>query len=59
MSIQASVYIATRLDGFIARYDGSRDGLDPAAATVPEGEGCGYKVFPDSVDMLVIGRVSC
>jgi dihydrofolate reductase len=56
MKFQASVYIATSLDGFIARSDGSLDWLDAAAATVPENEDCGYKVFMDSIDVLIMGR---
>ena len=46
-----SVFIATSLDGFIARLDGGLDWL-------PEGddEAYGYDAFMASVDALVIGR---
>ena len=56
MSAQASVFIATSLDGFIARPDGSIDWLDEANAVVPSGEDCGYNEFMKSVDVLVMGR---
>lgn len=56
MTIRASVFIATSLDGFIARLDDRIDWLDQANATVPEGEDCGYKAFMESVDVLVMGR---
>ena len=46
MPARCSVFIATSLDGFIAR----------ANATVPEGEDCGYQAFMDTVDILVMGR---
>jgi len=56
MSIKTSVYIATSLDGFIARKNGSLDWLDSANATVTKGEDCGYSTFMESVDVLVMGR---
>lgn len=56
MSIKVSVYIATSLDGFIARADGNLDWLDEANAMVPEGEDCGFVEFITSVDTLVMGR---
>jgi len=49
--MRASVFIATSLDGFIARPDGGLDWLPP-----PEGEGHGYDAFMATVDALVIGR---
>ena len=54
--MKASVYIATSLDGFIARRDGSIDWLEEAHGLVPEGEGCGFQAFMDSVDTLIMGR---
>lgn len=56
MSLVVSVYIATSLDGFIARENGELDWLDAASNTVTEGEDCGYAAFMDSVDVLVMGR---
>lgn len=55
MSIKCSVFIATSLDGFIARKDGAIDWLvgDELEAS---GEDYGYKAFFDSVDALVMGR---
>jgi len=52
----ASVYIATSLDGFIAREDGDIDWLNAANEEVPEGEDCGFFAFFDSVDCLIMGR---
>ena len=58
MSLKASVFIATSLDGFIARSDGGLDWLDAANAMVPEGEDCGYALFSASIDLLIMGRKS-
>lgn len=56
MSIKVSVYIATSLDGFIARTNGEVDWLDQASENVPEGEDHGFAEFMSSVDTLVMGR---
>jgi dihydrofolate reductase len=56
MAITASVYIATGLDGFIARENGSIDWLLEANTTVPPGEDCGYADFMRTVDVLIMGR---
>ncbi len=52
--MKATVYIATSLDGFIARPYGEIDWLGEP----PEegGEDYGYKKFMDTVDVLVMGR---
>lgn len=53
---KCSVFIATSLDGFISRTDGSIDWLDQANSRVPKGEDCGYGQFMSTVDALVMGR---
>jgi dihydrofolate reductase len=47
------VFIATSLDGFIARRDGALDWL---LASAPSGEDHGYDRFMERMDGLVIGR---
>ncbi len=48
-----TAFIATSLDGFIARPDGAIDWLP---APEPGGEDYGYHAFMDSVDAIVMGR---
>lgn len=56
MTLRLSVFIATSLDGYIARPDGAIDWLEQANACVPAGEDCGYAALMASVDLLVMGR---
>ena len=51
--MKASVFIATSLDGYIARDNGAIDWLSSADS---EGEDYGYRAFFDTVDVLVMGR---
>lgn len=55
--LKVSVFIATSVDGFIARPDGDvawLDEIDP----LDEGDDAGYGEFFNSVDALVMGRGS-
>ena len=53
-SVTASVFIATSLDGFIARPNGDLDWLpSPDSAN---GEDFGYDSFMSTIDTLVMGR---
>ena len=52
--MEASVFIATSVDGFIARENGSVDWLSSAEAV--ENEDYGFHDFMNSVDVLVMGH---
>jgi len=51
--MRCSVFIATSLDGYIARADGSIDYLSMVERA---GEDYGYAAFISSIDALIIGR---
>ena len=53
--MKVTVYIATSLDGFIAREDGALDWLPPGPGLEGE-EDYGYKSLMDTVDTVVMGR---
>lgn len=53
--LKISAFIATSLDGFIARPDGNIDWLTDPAYEIPK-QDFGYQIFMDSVDVLVMGR---
>jgi dihydrofolate reductase len=53
--IKASVFIATSLDGFIARANGDLDWLTGAESASTE-QDYGYQEFMDTVDTIVVGR---
>jgi dihydrofolate reductase len=55
VSIKASVFIATSLDGFIARANGDLGWLTEAQSTSTE-QDYGYHEFMDTVDTIVVGR---
>ena len=56
MGVRCSAFIATSVDGFIAREDGRIDWLLAAQSALPPGEDCGYGEFIATVDGLVMGR---
>jgi dihydrofolate reductase len=55
LAIQCSVFIATSLDGFIARTDGGIDWLTSGPSPLG-GEDYGYADFINTIDALVMGR---
>lgn len=56
--MRVSVFIATSLDGYIARADGSLDWLEAQNARIPPGEDCGYGDFMADIDVLLMGRAT-
>ena len=54
VTMKATVYIATSVDGFIARENGSVDWLPTGEDA--GGEDYGYQDFMNSIDALVMGR---
>jgi len=55
---QVAVFIATSIDGFIARPDGALDWLLQAQGAAPAGEDFGCAAFMARIDVLVMGRRS-
>ena len=53
--MKVSAYIATSLDGFIARENGALDWL-PGSSGISDGEDYGYHGFMETVDALLMGR---
>src|ERR1700674_5599385 len=51
-----SIYIATSIDGYIARKDNSLDWLDRVGGF---DEDYGYQKLLHSIDALIIGRKTC
>lgn len=58
MASKCSVFIATSVDGFIAREDGDIQWLDDPAYTLTGHEDFGYLAFIAAIDTLVMGRHS-
>ncbi|MEP6952023.1 MAG: hypothetical protein ABI863_22225 [Ginsengibacter sp.] len=51
-----TVYIATGIDGYIAREDGSMDWL--MELPNPGNSDYGFSVFLDGIDGIIMGRIS-
>jgi dihydrofolate reductase len=55
---KASVFIATSLDGYIAREDGGIDWLPTPENDSNNGEDYGYNDFIKTIDAIVMGRIT-
>ncbi len=55
---KCSVFIATSLDGYIARPNGSIDWLIKANETMPFSEDGGYSQFMSNIDAIIMGRTT-
>lgn len=58
MNIKCSAFIASSIDGFIARPDGDIEWLHKPEYAQEDGFDFGYSAFMESVDALVMGRNS-
>lgn len=58
MSVKCSVYIATSVDGFIARTDGDIEWLLRPEYSTADLKGLSYEEFISTVDTIVMGRNS-
>ena len=56
MAIKLSAFVATSIDGFIARKDGNIDWLNKANKQESELQDFGYSNFMKSIDIIVMGR---
>jgi dihydrofolate reductase len=56
MKPKLAVYVATSIDGFIARKDGGIDWLEFDSGGDSDGEDYGFAKFFESVDLLLMGR---
>jgi dihydrofolate reductase len=54
-TMKASIFVATSIDGFIAREEGAIDWLS-STGNAKSGEDYGYRDFLNSVDAIVMGR---
>ena len=56
MVSKISFFVATSLDGFIAKKDGSIDWIKNSIERFPSNQDNGYQTFIESIDIIVMGR---